>query len=663
VIAMPPDDELPVPEFPIPRDIPWKLANTTLLRSDDQDPPGSQSTISLFYHEPSVESLATDYPNEQVIYLRATVSICPAKLPSDPTDSSTEDVPLDYRDYLDGLSGVWHALFDVSVRPPESHGPDVVGRPGGYDPMRPYFHAVAPVSRELVQTGVVGNDHAQGSSDTVGVGKSATQLDEQIFTVAHSSSGGKSLDLGVFGASSSSTTTGVYTDRTLNEVVDTTSREASQERRELLSHHTDIKNVLSLLTTAHVGTPYIRFSLWPQPISLLGLDPGDPNLWYAELLRRRSSGLEGIQEFFLVLVVPKGHSFCIRASLKRFFVQDVPPERPRIDSGFAGGVLKAFEEEVSTGYLFRKYPRGTPLDLLDVDLGLDHKVYPRPSVAEWFPQVVTFTTDSNRFDNVMVLIFNSPPSTVAKKWTLKKGINVKVTEGAVCYKNLRDVYLEAVRAQYEYELSQSPLERGVVRMRETILDTCFGNQIQGSSGLSVDTTERDTNENDIDATVVSDDGKGSANAGFAEYLQFRNESPARRLRAIVNRWNQAQHDFSRRVALVEDWSAPQPERTDTQAFELLLAGAERLDDADARNVPIARLSQQLGLSEHVQARLMAGGLTNLRSLARYLRSASTLEPDPRRQPLLDRGTRQQVTAALMRASRQASQTRRLGRSE
>jgi hypothetical protein len=90
--------------LPIPLDIPWRLAGTTMERTSELDPIGSKSSISLFYYEPAVDSLATDYPTDRVIYLKVLASICPAKLPADPADPSTTDLSLNYRDYLEGQS-------------------------------------------------------------------------------------------------------------------------------------------------------------------------------------------------------------------------------------------------------------------------------------------------------------------------------------------------------------------------------------------------------------------------------------------------------------------------------------------------------------------------------------------------------------------------------
>jgi len=71
--------------------------------------------------------------------------------------------------------------------------------------------------------------------------------------------------------------------------------EPTAERRELVSHSTKVDNILTLLNAKDVGTPFLSFSINPRPLHLLSLDPADPNLWFSQLLARRSSGIEGVQ--------------------------------------------------------------------------------------------------------------------------------------------------------------------------------------------------------------------------------------------------------------------------------------------------------------------------------------------------------------------------------
>ena len=165
----------------------------------------------------------------------------------------------------------------------------------------------------------------------------------------------------------------------MSQVVDTTKRQASEERRELISHTTRVENIISLLPAKYVGTPHLSFSVSPQPLQQLSIDPSDPNLWFQQLLARRSSGIEGIQEFTAVIVVPEDTDFCINARLRRVCLLDSPPGPFSLDERFTGTLLQLSR---MVNYLNDAFPIGTPLEELDIDIigGLTPAA---PSAARW----------------------------------------------------------------------------------------------------------------------------------------------------------------------------------------------------------------------------------------------------------------------------------------
>lgn len=571
-------------KLPIPLEIPWKLAATNQKRHSG-DP--YDSTIALFYYEPKTDTLEIDYPDERLIYIKACISLCPANI------SMTTTV----KDYLTGFSPVWHAIFDLKVKP----------KPDTKDLIRPYFHSVAPLNREMIQTGVVGNDQSNAQSDSVAVGKSASALHEKIDSEISTSTSGKSMDLGIVGGSSASSSTSISTDRTIYENIDTTYRESSTERRELLSHHTNVTNVLSLLSAKHVGSPYVQFSMWPRPVSLLSLDPGDENLWYTELLRRRSSGIEGQQEFIFVLAVPTGQNFCIEADLKRFFVLDKPPTPPKFtwDFGFTETDIEAFEQmNFITDYLYKRYPRGTPLDDLDLMVELDKNKYPRPAVQYWS----IYGSQSNFPPWVVGLAFQSPV-----KFTLEPNINTKypappISVGITYYKTIREVFLEAEMSRYQEELSRSPLERGEVFGKGTKLNSCFQQNV------------------DAPLTVISfGDETYEITTDMKAYIALaqppkQTQSAVRKWRAVASRWNEVQHQFSKNLTNVQDWSEPHIDLSSQRTFDIFLDIVSHLDTTDPRNLPIKELAGHLELPAKLKRRLMDIGIKDFRSLVRYIRN-------------------------------------------
>jgi hypothetical protein len=131
--------------------------------------------------------------------------------------------------------------------------------------------------------------------------QSASQVSESskplVDTVSTSVSGG--LPYGLVRAGVTASETSVEGSRLMEQYQENLNCDASSKRRELLSHTTNVENILSLLQAKHIGSPFLRFSMSPPPLTNLSIDPIDPNLRYKQLLYRRSSGIEGVQDFLL----------------------------------------------------------------------------------------------------------------------------------------------------------------------------------------------------------------------------------------------------------------------------------------------------------------------------------------------------------------------------
>ena len=198
-------------------------------------------------------------------------------------------------------------------------------------------------------------------------------------------------------------------------------------------------------------------------MTMLSVDPSDPNLWFSQLLARRSSGIEGLQEFTAVVVVPRDEGFCVNARLRRVCVLDAPPGPLDFDERFnlqqhLGRLLN---------YLDRAYPPGTPLEEFDVDL-IEALPKPAPPPPNTPPPPERFTRPVLEFfwvaGFVMVAHVISPtPSTVPGS----------IARALVNFKTHLELWLETLRDEYEREVARSPLERGVLMGEERILDTCF----------------------------------------------------------------------------------------------------------------------------------------------------------------------------------------------
>jgi hypothetical protein len=242
-----------------PIEIPWKLASTTQPLSANEP---AETALSLFFFEPDDETLTSKFPDDRIVFVKYTASISPAKFPAELSKVAAT--------FLGEGIPCMHVLLDLKVR----NAADEVGT------IRPYFHTAAPLNRRMVQTGVVGVEAYEGEADGIAIGKSGAQMNETLRSHSNTSSSSASAGIttvlpipipNLFSAGGSvrSTSTDVASDRAVSQVVDTTNREASEERRELISHTTRVENIISLLSAKYIGTPHLSFSVSPQPLQQL----------------------------------------------------------------------------------------------------------------------------------------------------------------------------------------------------------------------------------------------------------------------------------------------------------------------------------------------------------------------------------------------------------
>ena len=578
-----------------PVEIPWRLAATTQpLAAGEAD----ETTISIFFFEPAADELPEGAPpNERLVYLKFTVSVSPAAFPA-----GTPPV-------AGGALGVgvpcFHMQLDLKVRKST----------GELGTIRPYFHAAAPLYRRTLQTGIVGLDVFEGESEGQSMGKSRAQMYESSKTHSNTVSASLTVGGGVaigpvgIGASGSirTTTTDIAGRREGTQSLDTTTREASEERRELVSHHTRVENVLTLLNAKYVGTPYLRFSLSPQPLTMLSVDPSDPNVWFSQLLARRSSGLEGLQEFTTVVVVPRDEDFCVNARLRRVCVLDAPPgpftfDEPFVSQLHLGRLLN---------YLDRVYPPGTPLDDFD-DVDLIEALPKAPNTTPPTPDPFTRPVLENFVVAGSLLILADVVSPTPLPFP---GF---VRRATLNFKHALELWLETLRDEYERDVARSPLERGVLLGEVRTLDTCFAFTANGlvvsGSQSSVGPLQRfevDRHEFDI--------GGVTATASSAR------KSARERAYEAVTRWNLLEN----RLATILG-NRTRPPRQKPFAFDAAVIGTlielwARLPEGDPINLPFADAIRALRLEERHSRLLQAAGARDLRGIAEALRNAPAVD--------------------------------------
>jgi hypothetical protein len=456
----------------------------------------------------------------------------------------------------------------------------------------------------MLQTGIVGHEDFEGEAASQFMGKSGSQLHESLNSESRTNSASASagFSIGGFGASGSvrTTSTDISSNRAVAQTVDTTTRQASEERRELVSHSTKVENLLTLLNAKYVGTPYLSFSLSPRPLELLSLDPSDPNLWFGQLLARRSSGIEGLQEFTTVIVVPRDQDVCISARLRRVCLLDVPPGPLTYDEPYFGTLPQLIRV---LDYLERTYPVGTPVEELDVEL------VPNLTPPENFPRAVVEAWAVASVGGVLgvVALIVSAAQFVTS-----------VNRAIATYKHPLELWLDTLRDEYELDISRSPLERGVLLGENRTLDTCFTFD-GGSLAIS-------NSASSITPLIPLKINPGDIDIGGVRGVVV-DPTRAVRARAIetVTRWNTLEQRLATILNNRRVFPKTSPKVSDPQVVGVLIERWARLEPQDPRNLDFNAAVDALGLSPEHRKILKAAGATDLRSIAIALKAAPKVE--------------------------------------
>ena len=373
-----------------------------------------------------------------------------------------------------------------------------------------------------------------------------------------------------------------------------------------MSHHTRVENILTLLNAKYIGTPHLRFSMNPPPMTLLSVDPSDPNLWFSQLLSRRSSGIEGIQEFTTVVIVPRDQAFCINARLRRVCVLDVPPGPLEFTERFnlqqhLGRLL---------AYLDRAYPPGTPLDDFDVDL-IDPLKKQRPGQPppQEFTQPVLENFSVGGF--VMVADVISPTPLPGPGFFVRASVNFKMH---------LELWLETLQDEYERAVARSPLERGILIGEDRTLDTCFAFSL-ANGGLAVTKSS---------ATVapfqrIEVDPHEFDLGGVTSAASSARKTARERAYEAVTRWNLLEN---RLAVLLGNRQRPPRQKGftfGTDVVATLIEGWARLRADDPANEPLDQAAKTLGLDDRQRRLLEGAGVGDLRGIAEQLRSTPIVQ--------------------------------------
>ena len=186
----------------------------------------------------------------------------------------------------------------------------------------PHIVDIEPKTRDLYQAATEEGEVLTSSNSNLSTGKSSSRASNT------------QTDLGMtgsfnyaYGEASSSLNSSWGTSKDDTWSIDT---EASRERRETQSTTTQISQLYNLLTGYHTGTNRALFLMLARPHTL---QPTDMRT-FAQGVRY----IEGIQDFFLIVVRPKAMSgLCVQASLDTgHYPEDTEIEQPdeKYDTGY-----------------------------------------------------------------------------------------------------------------------------------------------------------------------------------------------------------------------------------------------------------------------------------------------------------------------------------------
>lgn len=291
----------------LPTDIPWErmcvnLDMMALAACELHHPPKWQSSIAVSQYVPQDEYQI--YNGRQITYLKVTCTITGFQ----PRDKEVEGtinfggIGVQTIDNIDSLLDSYlpctGALIQVAVSPHTKFS----GAPGATLDKYPYFMDFQPKKRELYEMVTETGERSSRSLEALKIGKASGNSESlEVLDIDQGGSSGGSANVsyagvGVGGSYNESTQGQWGTKQLANQEQSITrSTDESRERRESESHTTQLSQMYHLLDSYHQGTNRALFFVQPRP-HILEVPTG---------FVRGPRGVEGIQEFFLVVNEPK----------------------------------------------------------------------------------------------------------------------------------------------------------------------------------------------------------------------------------------------------------------------------------------------------------------------------------------------------------------------
>ncbi len=306
--------------FSLPVDIPWKKVCVSEDMIDpkvcDRDfPLRWRSSLAVFSHEPSEDYQI--HEGMKLTYLKVVATI--TGFQPEPEEVGIKDRSVDvswsdpaviknYKEIVNNFYGCYGAILEVSVGPGKQD-PDVKLKDF------PYFADFAPKKREIYETVSATGEMMSRSLENVNVRKGTTSAGSHEMLDVF---GGAEVSAAAAGgAGGGAGFDGQWGSKDMNQQQYSNIRTSDQARemRESFSHTTHLTQMYHELTSYHLGTNRSVFFMLPRPHII------DSESTFTNGPRR----LEGIQEFFLVVLRPESvKELCMEAYLETAHVVSEP---------------------------------------------------------------------------------------------------------------------------------------------------------------------------------------------------------------------------------------------------------------------------------------------------------------------------------------------------
>jgi hypothetical protein len=275
-----------------------------------------RSSLVVFSYEPPED--AQTYEGMTVSYLKVACTITGYQ--PDPEEvgvknrkiysSWSDPVVIDnYTDVVNKYYGCYGAIVQVAIAPR-----DTIGRERFDIATSPYFADFEPKKRELYELVSETGEMMSRSLENVNVRKGTTTTDShEVLDIF----GGASLKGEYAGTGGGASITGQWGTKDVNQSEYTNIRTSDQARelRETFSSTTQLTQMYHQLDSYHVGTNRAVFFLVPRP----HIVQSDVTFVNGPRL------LEGIQEFFLVVIRPNDTPApCVEATLETAHIASIP---------------------------------------------------------------------------------------------------------------------------------------------------------------------------------------------------------------------------------------------------------------------------------------------------------------------------------------------------